>query len=197
MKRVQKVLTGMILAGMLAGCGTAGQSATAQDPTVAAPTGTYVGTEENGVMSFKGIRYGTFTPFQAASDVTTTTEDTIEAKTFGDNCIQPYSEVEVASQGPNSQDCLYLNIWTKDTTTTDKPVIVFIHGGSYIWGGTSDPTYDGQFFVRNLPEGEDCVFITINYRLSFMGGVDMSSLEGYTEEYAHAKNLRKLDQTQA
>ena len=62
MKKLQKLIAGMILVGMLACCGTAGQTTTAQDPTVAAPTGTYVGTEENGVMSFKGIRYGTFTP---------------------------------------------------------------------------------------------------------------------------------------
>lgn len=56
---------------------------------------------------------------------------------------------------------------------------------------------DPQYFVRNLPDGEDCVFVTINYRLNFMGGCDLSSLEGYTDEYAKAINISKLDQTQA
>lgn len=74
---------------------------------------------------------------------------------------------------------------------------MFIHGGSCIWGGTTDPSYDGEYFIRNLPEGEDCVLVTINYRMSIMSGVDMSVLEGYTDEYADAINLSKKDQTQA
>ena len=166
-------------------------------PSATAPSGTYIGQENNGVDEFLGIRYGDMEQFKAATDVTTTTDDEIEATSFGPNCIQPYDEVEVASQDPCSQDCLFLNVWTKDVETKDKPVIMFIHGGSCIWGGTSDPSYDGEYFVRNLPEGEDCVFVTINYRMSIMSGVDMSVLEGYTDEYADAINLSKLDQTQA
>lgn len=193
MKRVLLALScaGVLLLTMcLFGCGSSA-------PSVEAPTGTYTGQDNEGVAEFLGIRYGNMKPFQAATDVTTTTDDKIEATSFGENCIQPYDEVEVASQDPCSQDCLFLNVWTKDTETKDKPVIVFIHGGSCIWGGSSDPSYDGEYFVRNLPEGEDCVFVTINYRMSIMGGVDMSVLEGYTDEYADAINLSKLDQIQA
>ncbi len=162
-----------------------------------APTGTYIGQDNDGVDEFLGIRYGNMEPFKAATDVTTTSEDEIEATSFGANCIQPYDEVEAASQDPCSQDCLFLNVWTKDVKTEDKPVIMFIHGGSCIWGGTTDPSYDGEYFIRNLPEGEDCVLVTINYRMSIMSGVDMSVLEGYTDEYADAINLSKKDQTQA
>lgn len=178
------------------GTGTA-EAPEAEAPVVEAPTGTYTGIANDGVMEFKGIRYGEFTPFLPATDVTTTTEDQIDATEYGANCIQPYSEVEVSSQDPCSHDCLFLNIFTKDTATADKPVIFWIHGGGYTSGGESDPCYDAQYFVRNLPEGEDCVFITINYRYNFMGGCDMSILEGYTEEYAQAKDLSKLDQKQA
>ena len=174
----------------LSGCG--------ESQTVAkAPSGTYIGQQNEGIDEFLGIRYGNMEPFKAATDVKTTAEDEIKATSFGYNCIQPYDEVETASQDPCSQDCLFLNVWTKDTETKDKPVIMFIHGGSCIWGGTSDPSYDGEYFIRNLPEGEDCVFVTINYRMSIMSGVDMSVLEGYTDEYADAINLSKLDQTQA
>ena len=162
-----------------------------------APTGTYIGQDNDGVDEFLGIRYGNMEPFKAATDVTTTSEDEIEATSFGANCIQPYDEVEAASQDPCSQDCLFLNVWTKDVKTEDKPVIMFIHGGSCIWGGTTDPSYDGEYFIRNLPEEEDCVLVTINYRMSIMSGVDMSVLEGYTDEYADAINLSKKDQTQA
>lgn len=162
-----------------------------------AASGTYTGVALDGVAAFKGVRYGEFYPFLPATDVTTTAEDAINATEFGYNCLQPYDEVEIASHDPMSADCLYLNIWTKDLTTTGKPVLVFIHGGSCIWGGTSDPTYDGQYFVRGLAEGEDCVFITINYRLSILGGLDVSVLEGYTDEYAKTMNLSKCDQIQA
>ncbi len=192
----KKLLFTVSLAGILAlimclsGCGSSQTS-------VEAPTGTYVGQQNEGIDEFLGIRYGEMEPFKAATDVKTTEKDTIEATSFGYNCIQPYDEVEVASQDPCSQDCLFLNVWTKDVKTEGKPVIMFIHGGSCIWGGTSDPSYDGEYFVRNLPEGEDCVFVTINYRMSIMSGVDMSVLDGYTDEYADAINLSKLDQTQA
>lgn len=162
-----------------------------------APTGTYIGQDNNGVDEFLGIRYGNMEPFKAATDVTTTSKDKIEATSFGPNCIQPYDEVEAASQDPCSQDCLFLNVWTKDVKTENKPVIMFIHGGSCIWGGTTDPSYDGEYFVRNLPDGEDCVLVTINYRMSIMSGVDMSVLDGYTDEYSDAINLSKKDQTQA
>lgn len=196
-KRIVKLITSatllLALAGAMAGCGNNDAAA----PTVAAPTGTYIGVENDGVAEFKGIRYGDFEPFKPATDVKTTEEDEIKATDWGESCIQPYSEVETASQEPCSQDCLFLNVFTKDVTSTDKPVIVWIHGGSYIWGGSNDPSYDPQYFVRNLPDGEDCVFVTINYRLNFMGGCDLSSLEGYTDEYADAINISKLDQTQA
>lgn len=194
-------VTAMLAGAMFCfgGCGGADKDAAdaGTDVKAAAPTGTYIGQENDGVAEFKGIRYGEFKPFLPATDVTTTEADEIKATDWGAACIQPYSEVEVASQGECSQDCLFLNIFTKDVESAGKPVIVWIHGGSYIWGGANDPCYDPQYFVRNLPDGEDCVFVTINYRLNFMGGCDLSSLEGYTDEYAKAINLSKLDQTQA
>ena len=174
----------------------AGDSKT--DPVAKAPTGTYIGLNDNGVTEFLGIRYAApIEHFKRAKDVTTTTNDVIKAQKWGYNCIQPYDEVEVASQAPCSQDCLYLNIWTKDVSTAGKPVIVWIHGGGYIWGGTTDPMYYGENFVRDLAKSEDCVFVSINYRLNFMGGCDLSVLPDYTDEYADAINLSMLDQTQA
>ena len=197
MKKVKIILVltlAVSFAIAMCGCGDTGSS---DSPIAKASTGTYVGQDNDGVQEFLGIRYGEFTPYKPASDVTTTEEDEIQATEWGANCIQPYDEVEDASKDPCSQDCLFLNVWTKDTETKDKPVIVWIHGGSYIWGGTTDPLYHGGNFVRNLPEGEDCVFVTLNYRLSIMGGLDLSSLDGYTDEYSKSWNLSKLDQTQA
>ena len=197
MKKAKLILSVVLaLSFAIAMCGCGGESSSGA-PTAAAPTGTYIGQDNDGVQEFLGIRYGEFTPYQPATDVTTTEADEIQATEWGPNCIQPYDEVEEASTDPCSHDCLYLNVWTKDTETKDKPVIVWIHGGSYIWGGTTDSLYHGANFVRNLPEGEDCVFVTLNYRLSIMGGLDLSSLDGYTDDYAKSWNLSKLDQTQA
>lgn len=179
------------------GCGSKDSTASAEAPTVEAPTGTYIGVANDGITEFKGIRYGTLNPYQRAGDVTTTTKDVIEAKDWGYNCLQQKDELESASQDPCSQDCLFLNIWTKDPDTKDKPVIFWIHGGGYAYGGTSDPLYDGQYFVRNLPEGEDCVLVSINYRLTFMGSADLSVLDGYTDDYKESRCLNKLDQMQA
>lgn len=204
MNRMLRIMTitvsALCICLLFASCGkadTVGTADKATEPAVKAPTGTYIGTTNDGVMEFKGIRYGTFTPYKRPGDVTTTTEDVIEAKDWGYNCLQQKDEVEAASQDPCSQDCLFLNIWTRDIETKNKPVIFWIHGGGYAYGGTSDPLYDGQYFVRNLPDGEDCVFVSINYRLTFMGSVDLSVLDGYTEDYRESRCLNKLDQMQA
>lgn len=183
-------------------CGSGNDSADssapeAQEVEITANTGTYIGTVNKGVQQFLGIKYGDMEPFKAPTDVATTKDDVMEAKEYGFNCIQEPSEVELASQDPCSQDCLYLNIWTKDANTKGKPVIVFAHGGGFVAGGTSDPMYDGQYFVRNLPDGEDCVFVSINYRLQFLGGIDLSICPDYTDEYKDAINLKLLDQIQA
>lgn len=183
----------------LSGCSSTDKSEpkAAEEVQVSANTGTYLGEKIDGVAQFLGIKYGDMEPFKAPTDVTTTSDDVLEAKKYGFNCLQAPNEVEIASQHPCSQDCLYLNIWTKDAATKGKPVIVFAHGGGFIVGGTSDPMYDGEYFVRNLPEGEDCVFVTINYRLSFLGGIDLTGCPDYTDEYADAINLKLLDQIQA
>lgn len=167
-------------------------------PTAAAPTGTYIGQVNDGLQEFLGIRYAAPAErWKAPSDVTTTTKDEINATKWGACCTQPYDEVEIASQGDLSEDCLNLNIWTKDVKTTGKPVMVYIHGGGFMNGGSHDPMYEGDNFVRNLSEQEDMVFVSINYRTNLFGSIDLSQLEGYTDEYADAINLWLLDQIQA
>ena len=64
-------------------------------------------------------------------------------------------------------------------------------------GGSHDPMYEGDTMVRNLPEGEDMVFVSINYRTNMFGSIDLTQLEGYTDEYYDSINLWILDQIQA
>jgi para-nitrobenzyl esterase len=61
-------------------------------------------------------------------------------------------------------DCLNLNVWTPDPGAAGLPVLVWIHGGSFMNGSGSVGAYDGTAFAR---DGVVCV--TINYRLAAEG----------------------------
>ena len=64
-----------------------------------------------------------------------------------------------------SEDCLYLNIWTKSLeTTARKPVMVWIHGGNDTAGWSYEPDYIGH----NL-SNKDVVVVSIGYRLNIFG----------------------------
>jgi para-nitrobenzyl esterase len=66
---------------------------------------------------------------------------------------------------PLSEDCLFLNIWTKAEMTGDKlPVMVWIHGGAFTGGSGTVPLYDGEEMAK-----KGIVFITINYRVGVFG----------------------------
>ena len=82
-----------------------------------------------------------------------------DATRFGSACIQMsyFSPLDVVG----SEDCLFLNIFTKNVTTK-KPVLVYIHGGSFILGDTTRQT--GEYLLE-----EDIVLVTIQYRLGPMG----------------------------
>jgi carboxylesterase type B len=65
---------------------------------------------------------------------------------------------------PHGDDCLNLNVWTPTLEKASLPVLFWIHGGSFMWGSGSVPSYDGTSFARN-----GVVVVTINYRLSAAG----------------------------
>ncbi len=61
-------------------------------------------------------------------------------------------------------DCLNLNVWTPDPGRAGLPVMVWVHGGSFVNGSGALPRYAGDRFAR---DGVVCV--TINYRLGCDG----------------------------
>lgn len=66
---------------------------------------------------------------------------------------------------PESEDCLYLNIWTPDIEPdAQKAVFLWIHGGRYAVCCGSEPEIDGEAFCR-----EDVVFVSVQYRLGPFG----------------------------
>jgi len=64
-----------------------------------------------------------------------------------------------------SEDCLYLNIWTPAKSTKDKlPVMVWIYGGGFSFGSTSDPVHNGEHLAR-----KGVVVVSIAYRVGQLG----------------------------
>jgi para-nitrobenzyl esterase len=85
-----------------------------------------------------------------------------DAVAFGASCPQPPGAL--AAPGPQSEDCLFLNVYTPAQPIRKKlPVMVFIHGGAFVAG--SSVQYDG----RRLSEEGGVVVVTINYRLGALG----------------------------
>lgn len=169
------------------------------DPALAAKctNGIFVGRRKDSLLVFRGIPFACppvgelrWKKPQPAPDG----DDVREAYYNGKTPIQTEWHSERASYYPQGEDCLYLNVWTAPEAQREgKTVMVFIHGGSYGWGGTADPLYDGENFVRAHP---DIVLITIGYRVGLMGFVDFSQIEG-GEAFPDAPNLGIWDQIEA
>lgn len=84
--------------------------------------------------------------------------------TFAPACPQP-DPVLSAPPAVVSEDCLYLNVWTPARGAVhDLPVMVWIHGGGYTTGWSSQDVYDGERFAES-----GVVFVSINYRLGPFG----------------------------
>ncbi|KAL7917893.1 Alpha/Beta hydrolase protein [Trichoderma austrokoningii] len=82
----------------------------------------------------------------------------------GPKCVEDFL---VDAGTPQSEDCLYLNIWTKSTNVADaaKPVLVFFFGGGFNYGGTDTAFYNGKYFAGT----QNVVVVTINYRIDVFG----------------------------
>ena len=113
------------------------------------------------------------------------------ALAFGPVFPQTFDKTEPSSLYFQDEDCLRLNIWTPAVDNAKRPVMVFIHGGGYIWGSSLDPLYDGG----NLARRGNVVVFSLNYRMGALGYLDLSAVGG--EEYADSGNLAVLDQVAA
>jgi para-nitrobenzyl esterase len=73
---------------------------------------------------------------------------------------------------PQSEDCLYLNVWTPGLDGARRPVMVWIHGGAFTIGSGSQSLYEGSALAKR----GDVVVVTINYRLGALGFLRLSEL---------------------
>jgi para-nitrobenzyl esterase len=63
-----------------------------------------------------------------------------------------------------SEDCLYLNVWTPARRGEKLPVLVWIYGGGFSGGRTSDPMFDGAVLAS-----KGVVYVSVAYRVGVMG----------------------------
>ncbi len=100
-------------------------------------------------------------------------------------------EFHVDSQIAVSEDSLYLNIWTGACDTSEKlPVLVWIYGGAFQWGYTSELEFNGERLARH-----GIIVVSIAYRLGVFGFLAHPDLS--EEDPAHPTNFGLLDQQAA
>ncbi|MGB3626428.1 MAG: carboxylesterase/lipase family protein [Henriciella sp.] len=119
-------------------------------------------TNASGIHVFKGIRYGEDTARTrfAKPDPAARRPDIQTATGYGAACPQQ------SDKPLESEDCLFLNVWTPGLGDDGKrPVMFYIHGGAYSNGSGSSELYDG---TRLAVKG-DVVVITVNHRLNAFG----------------------------
>lgn len=166
------------------------------DVIVQTKTGAVRGRRVNGVCRFRGIPYATppvggrrFLPPEPAARW----DGVRDASDFGPAAMQIPSVLETERGLPDemSEDCLTLNIWAPDdarSTGNPLPVLMWIHGGSFINGSGSMPWYDGTVLAAR----GDVVVVAVNYRLGVFGYLDLSAIAG--PGYAGGGNAGLLDQ---
>lgn len=75
------------------------------------------------------------------------------------------------------EDCLTINVWTPARDATEKlPVLVWLYGGSYVRGSSSDPRADGESFAR-----KGVVYVSFNYRAGLFGFLSHPALSAESE----------------
>ena len=157
--------------------------------------GTFVGKEKENIISYKGIPFAKppikNLRWRPPCDCDNS-NDIFEAYTIQKSPIQIHDEGEASSCYEIGEDCLYLNIWKNNDNEKNKPVMVFIHGGAFGFGGTVDPLYDGHNYVK---AHKDIIFVSITYRVSILGFLDLTQIKG-GENYKESPNLGLLDQIQ-
>jgi para-nitrobenzyl esterase len=87
------------------------------------------------------------------------------ADAYANDCMQQPFPSDAAPLGtPPSEDCLYLNVWAPEKRAAKLPVMVWIHGGGFVNGGSSPAVYDGSHFAKR-----GVVFVSFNHRLGRFG----------------------------
>lgn len=134
----------------------------------------------NGVSIYKGIPFAAPTgganrwrapqPVQAWSGIREATEfgpiavQNVATGIFGPWTTEYLDTHFTLENGRMSEDCLYLNVWTRAKPNAGLPVVVYIHGGANSSGSGENEVYTGEKIAQ-----KGVVYVTINYRVGIFG----------------------------
>ena len=134
---------------------------------------------DGSALTFTGIRYARAARFKAP--VAATKAEQLKGDSFGPACPQSGDRYQ-----PQSEDCLFLNVWTPDIAGKRKrPVMVYFHGGAYSTGSVTDPVNDGA----TLAARGDVVVVTVNHRLNALGYLYLARLDPRFPDSGNAGQL--------
>ena len=150
------------------------------------------------MRAFKGIPYAAppvgELRWKAPQPVSSWT-NMLDATKFGARCMQGnvFGDMVFRDSGP-SENCLYLNVWSPVVSGKKHeplPVMVWIYGGGYAAGATSEPRQDGEVLAK-----KGVVVVSMNYRLGVFGFL---AHPGLAKETGHggSGNYGLLDQVAA
>ena len=143
-------------------------AAFAAGPKAKVEQGIVQGTTENGLSVYRGIPFAAppvgdlrwREPQPAAK-----WDEVRQATQFAPECVQAMGGAPGEPQLPQSEDCLYLNVWSPAKSANAKvPVLVWIYGGGFNAGATSIPTYNGEVLAK-----KGVVLVSIAYRVGPIG----------------------------
>jgi para-nitrobenzyl esterase len=155
-----------------------------EESIVKTRSGAVRGRDEQGVAAFKGILFAAppVGQLRFAAPVPPQPRDGVrDASTFSPTPPQanhaqstPCLDLSplVGDGWSKGDDYLALNIWTPDLGARGLPVLVFIHGGALVLGGSSTPLYNGARFAR-----DGVVLVSMNYRLGIEGWLPLDGGE--------------------
>ncbi len=172
-------------------------------PVATVQAGALLGSFNDGIFVFKGIPYGADTrttrfkppappvpwktPLQCSAWPTRAPQQQADrgARVSGEGEKHYHLPPDL---GPQSEDCLHVNVWTPGLRDGKKrPVLFYIHGGAYNNGTVNAELYDGT----RLAKRGDVVVVTVNHRLNAFGYLYLGELVG--PEYKDSGNAGQLD----
>jgi para-nitrobenzyl esterase len=158
------------------------------DENVQLSSGPIIGNARDaaGVLSFKGIPFAAppVGPLRWSEPrLVKPWPQPRSAKDYGAICWQTKADGFPRLTGNIDEDCLFLNVWTAARSNKERrPVMVWIHGGGFLFGTASRDATDGSLLAQ-----EGVVVVTLNYRVGVFGYLAHSLLN--SESGGHASGM--------
>jgi para-nitrobenzyl esterase len=178
--------------------GAAGSAS--RNPVVDTDSGPVRGVDDGGVRAWKGLRYAA-APTGAlrwrAPERPEPWNEVVDAGAFGAVCPQPKSPIPMGAGTRASEDCLFLNVWAPSGSVAGAglPVMVWVHGGAYIFGSGSQPLYDARALVSGAADSGDgggVVVVTLNYRMGALGFLELGGFDAGDRRFDSNLGLRDV-----